>query len=338
MAETYITSKQLIDTLKISSQELIEIEQSFDADPNDEWDLQEGKDYRIVIKASGLREYTQAGAYSIAKYLEKHRKSSFWDQLKEWFFHTRKDIRQAFVREKILDNCSSLVKRNNLFFISFADTVVIFGTRSDYLRKMADVARRYDSPLISGQDYDNFDNVIYYSLSGIEKLAKAFQENLTQKNRRDLCEDVGDVIQDQIENKIVAQILKRDKDICKAMKKAKDRDKKCLVSHQRGDKINTLRLAAHHLYSQAEYPNLSSNEANLITLAENVHEEFHMNFMGGSQKPCTIDDFIRFVQERYPQNTGIIVWLKQQNLTLGNPEPANLRKAHVLFLPAKQVS
>jgi hypothetical protein len=338
MAKTYITSEQLMDTLKITSQELIKIEKSFDADPDDEWDLQEGKDYRIVVKKTGLREYTQVGAYSIANYLDKHRKPSFWDQLREWFFHKKKDIRQAFVRGEILENCSSLVKRNNRFFISFADTVAIFGTRSDYLRKMLEIARRYENPLILGQDYDNFDGEIYYSLSGIEKLSKAFQENLTQKNRRDLCEAVGEVIQDQIENKIVAKILGRAKDIDKAKKEAKERDKKCLVSHQRGDKIDTVELTAHHLYSQAEYPDLASNEDNLITLAKNVHEQFHVNFMGGFQKICTINDFIRFVQEYYPQNTSIIVSLTQKKLALRNPEPVDLRKAHVLSLPAKQVS
>ena len=122
------------------------------------------------------------------------------------------------------------------------------------------------------------------------------------------------------------------------MKKAKDRDKKCRVSYQSGDKINKLKLAAHHLYSQAEYPHLAANEANLITLSESVHEEFHIHFMGGAQKISTIDHFIQFVQERYPENTNVVVWLKQQKLTLGTPQPLDARKPHVLYLPAKRVS
>lgn len=344
MAELYISSKKLIETLGIEEQELIDIETFFDSDPDDEWDLQKGKDYRVVIQSSGLREYTSTGAYAIAKYLETHQKASFWDKLKEWFLHTKQKVRQAFIREKILDNCSSLVKRNGIFFISSADAVAIFGTRSDYLRKMAQAAQRSEDPtsqpLIKGQDFDDFGDGqgVHYSLSGLGKLAQAFKENLTQKNRREWCADVGMVIQPQIDD-IIERIMQRDKSIKKAMDAAKKRDKsRCRVSQTEKNKINKLKLTAHHLYSQAEYPHLAATEANLITLLEQVHDEFHQNFMGGSQKPCTIDNFIEFVQQFYPDNTSIIIWLKEQKLILGSPEPVNKKKPHVLYLPAKQVS
>lgn len=341
MAELYITSKKLIETLNISDQELIDLEQFFDADPEDEWELKEGKDYRVVNQATGLREYTTTGAYAIAKYLETHRKESFWDKLKEWFLHTKQKIRQAFIREKILDNCSSLVKRNNQFFISSADAVKIFGTRADYLRKMAQAAQRTDDPtrqpLIKGQDFDDFGEGIYYSLSGIGKLAMEFKENLTQKNRREWCADVGNVIHPQVDD-IVNRIIKRDKSIQKAMNAAKKRDKwRCRVSHLGKTKINKLKLAAHHLYSQSHYPHLAANEANLITLDQAIHEQFHQDFMGGANKPCTIDDFIRFIQQYYAENSEVIIWLKEQKLILGNP-PTNIQaKSHVLYLPANKV-
>ncbi len=343
MAEIYISSKKLVETLGVKEQELIDIETFFDADPDDEWDLQAGKDYRIVNQSSGLREYTSTGAYTIAKYLESHKQESFWDRLKDWFLHTKQNVRQAFIREKILDNCSSLVKRNGLFFISSADAVTIFGTRSDYLRKMAEAAQRVDEagrqPLIKGQDFDDFgdEQGLHYSLSGIGKLAEAFKDNLTQKNRREWCSDVGMVIQPQVAD-IVNRIIKREKDIAKAMDDAKKRDKKrCQVSATEKNKINQIKLAAHHLYSQSEYPHLAATTANLITLSEEVHNQFHQDFMGGSQKSCTIDDFIKFVQQYYPDNTEVVIWLKEQKLILGSPELINSSKPHVLYLPAKQV-
>ncbi|NJL22181.1 MAG: hypothetical protein HC895_17375 [Leptolyngbyaceae cyanobacterium SM1_3_5] len=77
MAEIYITSQELIKTLKISSQELVDIETFFDAHSEDEWELVKGKDYRITVRATGLREYTATGAYTIAKYLEATRKPGF---------------------------------------------------------------------------------------------------------------------------------------------------------------------------------------------------------------------------------------------------------------------
>lgn len=174
MATTYITSKQLIETLGISSSRLIEIEKFFDSIPDDEWELTAGKDYRVV-NGTGLREYTQSGAYTIARYLECSQKLNFWQQVHEWFTHAREKIRQSFIRKKILDNCSSLVKRRDRFWVSRADAVAIFGTRSDYLTKMADHTQKTESPLIKGEDYEDFgDGVLYFSLSGIYKLSKAF--------------------------------------------------------------------------------------------------------------------------------------------------------------------
>lgn len=141
MAGIYITSQELIRTLKISSQELVDIETFFDADSKDEWELVEGKDYRITIKAMGRREYTATGAYTIAKYLEEAKKPGFWQIVKEWFLHTKREIRRAFIRKHIFDNCSSLVRRNNILFISRSDVVAIFKTRSDYLFTTLELAK-----------------------------------------------------------------------------------------------------------------------------------------------------------------------------------------------------
>jgi hypothetical protein len=195
MAEHYITSKELISTLKISSQDLIELEKFFDAIPDDEWELLEGKDYRTVA-GNGLREYTTSGAYTIARYLDATRKKGFWDLIKEWFSHTKREIRRAFVKKKILDNCSSLIKRNNHFFISKSDVVAIFGTKPSYLSKISELAQRAERPLLKGEDYDDFvdEGGLHYSLSGIIKLSHALGGSLTKKNRQEWCKDVGEVI------------------------------------------------------------------------------------------------------------------------------------------------
>jgi hypothetical protein len=339
MAETYITANKLIEMLKISSDRLIEIQKAFDADPNDEWDLQVGKDYRIVNQSSGLREYTQSGAYAIAKYLETHSKESFFDVIKNWFLGTKKKIRQAFIRERIIDNASSLVKRNSQFFISSSDVVAIFQTRSDYLRKMAEEAKRDSSTiLIQGEHYyEDSDNVRYYSLSAIEKLSRVFQAKMTKKNRRDFCGDVGEVIEDQVSH-IVKIIAKNDKAALGAMKKVKSKHKTCFVTGVSGNAIQPINMAAHHLYSKADYPQLAANEANLVVIAESIHNDFHTAFMGGASKPCTIDDFIRFVQERYPEHYKAVNRLKHRQQTLGNPQPVNPKKPPVLYLPASKVA
>lgn len=339
MAELYITSQKLVETLKIATQDLIETEQFFDSIPDDEWELAEGKDYKVVNKTTGLREYTLSGAYTIARYLEATRKQTFWERLTEWFLHTKREISKAFVKNHILDNSSSLVKRNGQFFISKSDLVAIFKTRSDYLSKMAEHAQKAQRPLIKGEDYEDFidEGGLHYSLLGIIKLSHSFKECQSKKNRQEWCEDVGREVNPQI-NDIVSEILKREKHTQSAMDKAKRRDANtCQVTGEKKNRVNKLKLAAHHLYSQNGYPYLADVENNLLTLLPEVHEQFHQDYMGGTCKTCTIDDFISFVQAYYPSNTRVVIWLKQQKMVLGNPQPVDQRKPHVLFLPASRV-
>jgi 5-methylcytosine-specific restriction endonuclease McrA len=338
MSIIYISSKDLIENLSISDQYLIDIEAVFDADPHDEWELKIDEDYRIVNHTSGLREYKISGAYAIAKYLEKNQKINLRSRIKEWFSNTQRDVQRASIRRKILDNSSSLDLRGNHFFMSSSDVISIFATKPSYFKKMVESAQRTDMPLIKGEDYDNFGDAIHYSLAGVGKLAEQFKANLTQQNRRDWCKDVGELINPQI-NDIRKQILKRDKDITKAKDEAKKRDKKsCRLTHESGTKIYPVNLAVHHLYSQSEYPHLASFPDNLITILESVHNSFHLYFMGGNQVPCTIDDFIRFATEKYPDNNEIVIWLTERKLIMGEQKPKDHRKPHVLYLPINRVS
>ncbi len=340
MKEIYITCQELIKTLKISDQDLLDVEKFFDAIPDDEWELEEGKDYKIVKVSTGLREYTASGAYTIARYLEATRKQGFWQRIKEWLLHTKRNIQKAFIRKHILDNCSSLVKRRGQFFISKSDVVAIFKTRPDYLVKMTEYTKRTQFPLIEGQDYENLldEGGLHYSLSGINKLAQAMKERQSKKNRQEWCWDVGEEISPQIHD-IVAQINQRHTHIQKAMDKAKKRDRNtCQVTEIKKNKVNNLKVAAHHLYSQNEYPYLADAEDNLLTLSCEVHDQFHQSFMGGTGKPCTIDDFVKFVQQYYPSNTKLVIRLENQKRKLGNQQPVDMRKPHVLYLPAARVS
>ncbi len=339
MAKTYIRAEDLLKLLKITSQELIEIEKFFDAIPDDEWKLEEGKDYRVV-SSNGAREYTQSGAYTLARYLETTKKLSFWDSLKEWFLHTRKKIRKSFVRKKILDNCASLMRRSDQFWISQADVVSIFGTNIQTLRRMADYTQKSDHPLIKGQHYEEFidEGGIFYSLEGIYRLSLAFSKQLTLRNRRDECQDVGEEIKPQVED-IIKTIELREKRIGKVKEDAKKRDKKtCQVTSKKPDKYNKFNLAAHHLYSSSAYPHLADSLENLITISDEVHNRFHQEFMSGTGKPCTPDDFIRFVQQYYPENSQVIIWLEHQKKKLGQQEPITRRSNHVLYLPLSRVS
>jgi hypothetical protein len=203
---------------------------------------------------------------------------------------------------------------------------------------MDEHARNSQFALLSGQHYESLDDGIYYSLEGIYRLSLAFHTNLTSKNRRDESKDVGEEIKPQVDN-IVKMLLEREKQIIKAKDTAKKRDHKtCKVTNEKPDKYNPFNLDAHHLYSVNAYPHLADSVENLITVSGEVHSRFHLELMGGNQKACTIDDFISFIQQYYPGNSQVIIWLQNQKLKLGIQEPISIKKSHVLYLPLSRVS
>jgi hypothetical protein len=179
----------------------------------------------------------------------------------------------------------------------------------------------------------------YFSLDGVFKIAQVLGQKLTRKNRREWCEEVGTVIKPKI-NEIVDQIKDREKNIAKFMNAAQKRDKSiCQVSGATKNKINKLKLGVHHLYGQNSYPHIADSVDNLITLDCKVHDQFHVDYMGGTNQSCTIDNFIEFVHAYYPENTKVVTWLTQQKIKLGNPQPIDLAKPpHVLYLPASKVA
>jgi hypothetical protein len=344
MAEVYITSQDLLKTLQeldssFTAQDLIDLEEFIDAD-SDKWRLIEGKDYRIAVKSTGLREYTASGASIIAQYLDAKQKSGFRVKIREIVLHTKKKIRKAFIGQKILDNCSSLVKRSDRYWISRNDLVTILGTNSRTLQRMLEEAKKTPFPLLPRLDYDEFtdDGGIYFSLDGVSKISQVFGQRLTQKDRREWCDDLGSVIQPKI-NDIVEQITEREKNIEKAKAAAQKRDKNiCKVTNLKKDKFNKLKLSVHHLYDQSTYPYIADSIENLITLDCRIHDQFHIDYMGGTKQSCTNNDFIKFIHTYYPENTRVVTWLTQQKIKLGNPQPIDLNKPpHVLYLPASRV-
>jgi hypothetical protein len=194
----------------------------------------------------------------------------------------------------------------------------------------------WDTP---GEDYEEFVNEgVYYSLNGIYKLSKALHQSLKAKNRQEWCQEVGDVLKPQVDS-IVKQIIERDKRIQLVKDRVKSqRDKKtCQVTKQRQVPAATFKLAVHHLYSVNQYPHLADVEHNLITLTNDVHDQFHDQFMGGKNKSCTIDDFMNFIHHYYSENSEIIIWLQAQKLKLGEQLPLGKQQPHVLYLPSSKV-
>jgi hypothetical protein len=200
------------------------------------------------------------------------------------------------------------------------------------LQRMSVEAQRLDRPLIQGEDYiDLPDRGIYYSLSGMMKLAQAFEASITRRHRKDWCADVGTEVIPCI-NDILKQIKVKNQAIASAIRQAKSRARHtCQVTGARGNNVQPIAMAGHHLFSRAEYPHLVATVDNIICITNEVHNHFH-EVMGGFGKACTLNDFERFVRQYYPENTAVLFWLQDKQMILGTPQAAQETKS-VLMLP-----
>lgn len=323
-SEFTIKEVDLASALEITPQRLDEIIAFFDSDPTDEWDLRENDHFIYINKTWQERLFSQQGAFAIAKYMDTIEPKSLWDRLLEFITKHKEKLRNAFVRQKVLENCSSLTPRNNRHFLSKKDVVNILCTSFSKINQSFEQIQKSDNPMVIGEDFDEIEGVRYYSLSGLDQLCRHLADKtngLRAADRREWCAAVKIV-----GNKTLKLLLddeeSRKQKIQSAMQSAKKRDKqRCQITQQKPEKHNKFNLAVHHIFSQMHYPHLAMSLDNLITLKEKVHQDFH-SWNGGYDKPCTVDDLIRFVNEQYPENDAVCLWLNQIKKVIGDQKTA----------------
>lgn len=92
------------------------------------------------------------------------------------------------------------------------------------------------------------------------------------------------------EKKLNSAILKR---------KSKDKYTCCNCGYHNNVPLIKRDLHGHHTYNKKNYPKLTYNVDYLRTLCEKCHANFHIKFMGGYDKKCTIYNYYvwRMTQE-----------------------------------------
>lgn len=297
-----IKEDELAGALEIPLNRLDEVIEFFDADPDDEWVLKEHDHFVYINQTWGNRIFSAHGAFAIAKYLDTHQPKSIWDKILEFVTHHRERIRNAFVHKTVYENSSSLTHHNGRYFLSKKDTIAIIGTSYARLNKAFEDIKRSERPLEIAIDFDEIDGIRYYSLSGFYRISQNLAQSLISKDRREWCKAVDIVGKDALKA-ITAARENRENQICKAMKRTRKRDSEtCQITLARKTRHDHyFQMASHHIFSSHYYPHLAAVEDNIITLRGEVHDEFH-SWNGGSKNPCTVDDLIQFVCERYPDN------------------------------------
>ncbi|MDT9237318.1 MAG: hypothetical protein P5685_00190 [Limnospira sp. PMC 1261.20] len=165
-------------------------------------------------------------------------------------------------------------------------------------------------------DFEDYDGLRFFSLSGLEKLSIELSLKLRSEERRDYCKRVREVAPPVLKFLAIAP-SPEPKQIEQAMNFAKNRDKKtCQVTGVVRDKYNQrIELVGHHLYDKKTYHFLSAVPDNILTIDKKLHEDFHQ-WNGGTQETCTIDDFIDYVEWRYPEKHELILTLHNKQIDL----------------------
>jgi hypothetical protein len=306
-----IREQELATALEINLQKLDEIIKFFDSDPNDQWELRENEHFTYLNKSLNEKLFSEQGAYAIAKYIDDNLPKSIWARITEFITRHKEKIRNAFISRKIQDNCSSLIFRNNRHFLSKKDVINILGTSPKRFNQAFEYIQKSENPMKINQDFDDFDGVRYYSLLAFYQLSKNLAQTLTVKDRRYWCEAI-EIVGNKTFKLIIDHETARQKRIDSAMNAAKKRDGSCCqITKIKRDKSNkSVNIVAHHIYSKKDYPHLEACLDNLITLTQEVHNDFH-TWNGGFDKPCTVECLLQFVSELYPDNYDVSLRLNQ---------------------------
>jgi len=312
LSEFILDERELAKVLGKTIQELDEIVAFFDADQDDDWELIEGVDFRYANARLKKRVYSPQGAHAIARYVDQHPehdKRNLFKKIKDWVLDAKGKVRKSLVRQHIITsldihNRNIIRVKNGHPYIFRKSCVYLLKTSFAKWNSVFKDIQQTATPFIPGEhieeDIDLQDT--FFRSDALSRVGLQLSKELKNKQRRLWCEDFNLECQTVIK-RLMSEEESRLKRIQTAKDKAKKRDKnRCQVTGSHRDKYNNVTVEAHHLYCASVFPQLADLEDNLITLDSTIHQDFHA-FMRGTQVPCTVDDFLLFLHENYPDST-----------------------------------
>jgi hypothetical protein len=313
-----ILDKELSEWLSITLTRLDDVIDYFDSDPNDDWDLVENEDYIFINKKLKERRFSPKGALKIAAYFDHHEQRTIFYKIKDFITQHDERIRKALANRIIYEELSGNGKtetRNNRVLMHKQSLRRILETNGSRFNRSFNELQKSQMPLELDSDYAEIENNVWFFGSGAVRIAKDLGENLTNKSRKKMCQVIGGRLEPVLKQIETAQ-AKQQQQIDKAKAAARKRDKQtCQITKTKRNKEDKFNLEAHHLYCVKTYPHLATSLDNLISIRENIHQEFHSS-MGGYNQPCTIQDFIDFIHTNYPDNDSVSLELHQRQLML----------------------
>jgi hypothetical protein len=315
----YIEEGKLSEAFELTQRKFDEkCEQLIDSS-DDSIRLQEWVHFIIQGKVNKqiIRIFSREGAIAIAKYLdiEGEVNTNSLNQVFSLFEEYRINQIDSIVRRSVYENSSSLVVKRQRHWLNIEDVVNIFKSNKSRIIEAFNSIQNSNDPMEINTDFENIDQV-YFSLSGLEKLSIELSLNLRSQERREYCMRVREVAPPVVEF-LALTPTPSEENIDKAMRYVKTRDGCCQITGIARNKYENklVELVGHHLYDRNIYKFLADDIDNIITITEQIHDDFHQ-WNGGYQKSCTIDDFIQYVEWLYPQKHKEILMLENRRRVL----------------------
>lgn len=321
----YVEEYSLATAFGLEQRNFDEIVNSLEASPDENIRLKEWLHFVVqgyINKQYPIRVFSREGAIAIASYLDLH---GLPGKVTEFTLNTVLALLERYrinqidrdVRQAVYENSSSLTLSNQRHWLSREDVVKVFKTNSSKLDTAFQSIQRSDSPMRINEDFESRESSYHFSLSGLEKLSMELSISLRSEQRREYCERVREVAPPVLAFLTLVPSPSK-KEIDGIVRYAKDtRDGFCQVTGVARDKYEnrSTSLHGHHLYDKITYPFLSADLDNILTISGQVSEDFHQ-WNGGTNKTCTVDDFIEYVEWRYPKKHRLILMLHNRRRIL----------------------
>jgi hypothetical protein len=285
--------------------QLYRIVDLFDADPNDEWELEEGLHFEFAGPAvPGLagkrpRRFTEEGVEAMARYIEANEQPNLLSQVRERLFQAKKKRKQLLVSRRItqefVEAGGTVEIRGELAFVTRKSTVAILqsnykGLANSWQRLRLAGGVEGEEALEIGKDFlESEQRQLLLSQRGIAAVARDMRVNSRiTKARRAWIEAVGEVVEGcfQAEVRYLTDGAER------AVKRAKAAaGHRCEVTGKKASRQTRIELAGHHLFDRSSRPDLADLADNVLVLLPDLHRDFHSWKPG----PCCPVDFLKFV-------------------------------------------
>ncbi len=340
----YINEDSLVRAFGQERRDFDEVVEILASSPDEALQIKEYVHFIIqgyVAKKQAIRIFSQEGAIAIASYLDINGKidKTAIDAVLSLIEQYRIERLDTQIRRSVYENSSSLIQRNDRHWLAREEVIKIFRTSRNKLSSVFKHIQESGMPMIEGVDFDNLylsfswsdrlvmdyleedsqitrSSYFYFSLSGLERLSVELSKELRTQERREYCQRVGEVAP-PILKFLALTPSPSDQEIKRTVQYVKNKDRRCQITGVCRDKYENRRvkLVGHHLYDRKTYAFLASDPDNIIAIDELVSDDFHQ-WNGGNHVSCTIDDFIDYVEWKYPQKHEAILMLLNRRRVL----------------------